>query len=102
MADLDFIWPFLMRVNLRHRAEGLMTPKHCAVRPVMGRIRLNELDNLIPLLDLHGQPVGRGEMATALSLFRSADATLMIIMFNVGTAMMFSDLGGLFGRRMLQ
>ena len=40
--------------------------------------------------------------ATALSLFHSADATLMIIMFNIGTAMMFVGFGALFGRRMLQ
>ena len=40
--------------------------------------------------------------ATALSLFHSGDATLMIIMFNIGTAMMFVGLGGLFGRRMMQ
>jgi len=40
--------------------------------------------------------------ATALSLFHSADATLMIIMFNIGTAAMFVGLGGLFGRRMLE
>jgi hypothetical protein len=40
--------------------------------------------------------------ATALSLFHSGDATLMIIMFNIGTATMFVGLGGLFGRRMMQ
>lgn len=40
--------------------------------------------------------------ATALSLFHSADATFMIIMFNIGTATMFVGLGGLFGRRMMQ
>jgi hypothetical protein len=40
--------------------------------------------------------------ATALSLFHSGDATLMIIMFNIGTAVMFVGLGGLFGRRIMQ
>ena len=40
--------------------------------------------------------------ATALSLFHSGDATLMIIMFNIGTAVMFVSLGGLFGRRLMQ
>jgi hypothetical protein len=40
--------------------------------------------------------------ATALSLFHTADATLMIIMFNVGTAAMFVGLGSLFGRRMFE
>ncbi|TQF33286.1 DUF1109 domain-containing protein [Bradyrhizobium sp. UNPA324] len=40
--------------------------------------------------------------ATALSLFHAGDATLMIIMFNVGTAAMFVGLGSLFGRRMLE
>lgn len=40
--------------------------------------------------------------ATALSLFHSGDATLMIIMFNIGTAVMFVGLGGLFGRRMME
>ncbi|OKO85496.1 hypothetical protein AC629_18965 [Bradyrhizobium sp. NAS80.1] len=42
------------------------------------------------------------EMTTALSLFHSGDATFMIIMFNIGTAMMFVGLGGLFGRHMMQ
>ncbi|MDF2114028.1 DUF1109 domain-containing protein [Roseiarcaceae bacterium H3SJ34-1] len=40
--------------------------------------------------------------ATALSLFHSGDATLMIIMFNIGTAVMFVGLGGLFGHRIMQ
>ena len=40
--------------------------------------------------------------AMALSLLHSGDATLMIIMFNIGTAVMFVGLGGLFGRRMMQ
>ncbi|MDE1933525.1 DUF1109 domain-containing protein [Bradyrhizobium sp.] len=38
--------------------------------------------------------------ATALSLFHAGDATLMILMWNVGTAVVFVGLGGLFGRRM--
>jgi hypothetical protein len=41
-------------------------------------------------------------MATAPSLFHPVDATLMIIMFSLGTAMMFVGVGGLFGRRMMQ
>jgi hypothetical protein len=40
--------------------------------------------------------------ATALSLFHAGDATLMIIMFNIGTAAMFVCLGSLFGRRMFE
>lgn len=40
--------------------------------------------------------------ALALSLFHAGDATLMTIMFNVGTAAMFVGLGSLFGRRMLE
>ena len=40
--------------------------------------------------------------ATALSLFHASDATLMIIMFNIGTAAMFVGLGSLFGRRMFE
>lgn len=40
--------------------------------------------------------------ATALSLLHAVDATLMIIMFNIGTAAMFVGLGGLFGRRMFE
>lgn len=40
--------------------------------------------------------------ATALSLFHAGDATLMIIMFNIGTATAFVGLGSLFGRRMLE
>lgn len=38
--------------------------------------------------------------ATALSIFHSADATLMIVMFNIGTAVIFVSLGGVFGGRM--
>lgn len=38
--------------------------------------------------------------ATALSLFHVIDATVMILMWNVGTAVLLVGLGGLFGRRM--
>ena len=40
--------------------------------------------------------------ATSLSLFHEGDATLMIIMFNIGTAAIFVVLGSLFGRRMFE
>lgn len=40
--------------------------------------------------------------ATALSLFHSADASMMILMWNVGTATIFGGIGGLFGRRMFR
>lgn len=40
--------------------------------------------------------------AAALSLFHDADATAMILMWNVGTAVVFVSLGSLFGRRMFQ
>ncbi len=40
--------------------------------------------------------------ATALSLFHTIDATLMILMWNVGTAAMFVGFGGAFGRRMFE
>lgn len=40
--------------------------------------------------------------ATALSLFHTIDASLMILMWNVGTAAMFVGLAGAFGRRMLE
>ena len=40
--------------------------------------------------------------AMALSLFHAGDATLMIIMFNIGTAAMFVGLGSLFGRRIFE
>jgi hypothetical protein len=40
--------------------------------------------------------------ATALSLFHTIDATLMILMWNVGTAVLFVGLGGVFGRRMFE
>ncbi|OIQ63584.1 hypothetical protein GALL_548750 [mine drainage metagenome] len=40
--------------------------------------------------------------ALALSLFHSADATLMILMFNVGTAVVFVGLGSLLGSRMFE
>lgn len=40
--------------------------------------------------------------ATALSLFHVIDATVMILMWNVGTAALFVGLGGAFGRRMFR
>ncbi|MBA8907554.1 NrsF family protein [Aminobacter ciceronei] len=40
--------------------------------------------------------------ATALSLFHAIDATVMILMWNVGTAVLLVGLGGLFGRRMFR
>jgi hypothetical protein len=39
--------------------------------------------------------------ALALSLFHKLDATLMILMWNLGTAALFVGLGGAFGRKML-
>jgi len=39
--------------------------------------------------------------ATALSLFHDLDATVMILMWNLGTAALFVGLGGAFGGRML-
>jgi hypothetical protein len=38
--------------------------------------------------------------STALSLFHPLDATLMILMWNLGTAALLVALGGLFGRKM--
>jgi hypothetical protein len=38
--------------------------------------------------------------ATALSLFHTGDATLMILMFNIGTGVVFVGLGSIFGSRM--
>lgn len=40
--------------------------------------------------------------ASALSLFHSVDASVMILMWNVGTAVAFVALGGLFGRRLFR
>jgi len=40
--------------------------------------------------------------ATALSLFHTMDATAMILMWNIGTAILFVGLAGRFGRTMLQ
>lgn len=40
--------------------------------------------------------------AAALALFHNIDASVMILMWNVGTAAAFVGLGGLFGRRMFQ
>jgi len=40
--------------------------------------------------------------ATALSLFHTIDATMMILMWNVGTAIMFVALAGVFGRKMFR
>ncbi len=43
-----------------------------------------------------------GITATALSLFHVLDATAMILMWNLGTALLFVGLGALFGRRIFQ
>lgn len=40
--------------------------------------------------------------ATALSLFHMVDASVMILMWNVGVAVLFGGLAGLFGPRMLR
>ena len=40
--------------------------------------------------------------ATALSLFHTVDATVMILMWNLGTAVLLVGLAGVFGRRMLR
>lgn len=40
--------------------------------------------------------------ATALSLFHVIDATVMILMWNFGTAVLFLGLAGIFGRRMFR
>jgi hypothetical protein len=42
-----------------------------------------------------------GLTATALSLFHAHDASVLILAWNLGTALLFAALGGLFGRRML-
>jgi hypothetical protein len=40
--------------------------------------------------------------ATALSLFHTFDATVMILMWNLGTAVLFVSLAGVFGRTMFR
>lgn len=40
--------------------------------------------------------------ATALSLFHTVDATVMILMWNLGTAVLLVGLAGVFGRRMFR
>lgn len=40
--------------------------------------------------------------ATALSLFHVIDASVMILMWNLGTAILFVGLSGAFGRRMFR
>ncbi|MDE5444847.1 DUF1109 family protein [Bradyrhizobium sp. CSA207] len=40
--------------------------------------------------------------ATALSLFHTIDATVMILMWNLGTAVLFVSLAGVFGRTMFR
>jgi hypothetical protein len=40
--------------------------------------------------------------ATALSLFHTVDATVMILMWNLGTAVLFAALAGVFGRRIFR
>jgi len=40
--------------------------------------------------------------ATALSLFHTFDATVMILMWNLGTAVLFVSLAGVFGRAMFR
>jgi hypothetical protein len=42
-----------------------------------------------------------GLTATALSLFHAHDASVLILFWNVGTALLLVSLGGLLGRRML-
>lgn len=39
--------------------------------------------------------------ATALSLFHDLDASVMILMWNLGTSALLVGFGGVFGRRML-
>ena len=43
-----------------------------------------------------------GITATALSMFHVLDASALILMWNLGTALLFVGLGGLFGRRIFQ
>ncbi|MEO6031504.1 MAG: DUF1109 domain-containing protein [Burkholderiaceae bacterium] len=43
-----------------------------------------------------------GITATALSMFHVLDATALILMWNLGTALLFVGLGGLFGRRLFR
>lgn len=43
-----------------------------------------------------------GATATALALFHKVDASVMILMWNVGVAVVFGSLGGMFGRRALR
>jgi hypothetical protein len=40
--------------------------------------------------------------ATALSLFHVIDATVMVLMWNFGTAVLFVGLAGVFGRTMFR
>jgi len=40
--------------------------------------------------------------ATALALFHKVNASVMILMWNLGVAALFAALGGMFGRRMLR
>lgn len=48
---------------------------------------------------LTGSLAVAGITATALSLFHVLDATALILMWNLGTALLFVGLGSLFGRR---
>ncbi len=43
-----------------------------------------------------------GITATALSIFHVLDATVLILMWNLGTVLLFVGLGGLFGRRIFR
>lgn len=58
------------------------------------------------LLSIRPCPLGRLAVAaitaTALSLFHVIDVTMMILMWNLGTAVLLIGLGGLFGRRMFR
>ena len=40
--------------------------------------------------------------SSALSLFHDLDATVMILIWNLGTAALITGLGGVFGRRFLR
>lgn len=51
-------------------------------------------------ISLVGSLAVAGFVAVALSLFHAIDATLMILMWNLGTAVVFAVLAGTFGRRL--
>ena len=66
------------------------------------RVMLRHTARLHPtMVGMVGGLASAGVAATALSLFHDLDATVMVLVWNLGAAALIVALGGIFGRRML-